>query len=313
MDKLIITCCLNDPPSWEGCFEGFKSLNMPVTAKEIADSAHAARDAGATIVRANEPLTNETTNTLGFNGEAWLELANLIRQGTDVIYEHGTFGRPYFNMEHFEPPAPPEFMNKSFDLGAEKPDMIDSLLSTVDQNFGTNYYLLPHRSHIAAWMKLCKEHGVKPSFEVWHVGDFYELGTMVELGIVNDPPYWLTLYFGSTSSVGSPPITKELLHRVTCVPDTALWQVSVLCQTKGDATTQQQLNLLTQAISLGGHVRVGMEDGIYIERGKLAESNAQFVEKIARIAKELGRPIATPMQAREMLGLGAPRDFKYKK
>ena len=74
-----------------------------------------------------------------------------------------------------------------------------------------------------------------------------------------------------------------------------------------------QFPFITMAMILGLHVRVGMEDNIYIERGKLAESNAQLVEKIVRIAKELGRPIATPAQARQMLGLGAPREFKFKK
>ena len=76
------------------------------------------------------------------------------------------------------------------------------------------------------------------------------------------------------------------------------------------AAGAMQFPVLTVAIIRGLHVRVGMEDNIYIERGKLADNNAQLVEKIIRIAKELGRPIATPAQAREMLKLGEPRKWK---
>ena len=76
-----------------------------------------------------------------------------------------------------------------------------------------------------------------------------------------------------------------------------------MCQTKGDASSQQQLNLLTQAISLGGHVRIGMEDNPYYSDKVPAESNAQLVERIVRIAKELSRDVATPAEARQMLGI----------
>ena len=75
------------------------------------------------------------------------------------------------------------------------------------------------------------------------------------------------------------------------------------------AAGAMQFPVLTMGMINGLHVRVGMEDNIYLERGKLADSNAQLVEKIVRIAKELGRPIATPAQARQMLGLGEPRKW----
>lgn len=94
---------------------------------------------------------------------------------------------------------------------------------------------------------------------------------------------------------------------------TAIHHLPPNCIYSTIAVGAPQWALLAATIVLGGHVRVGMEDNLYLGKGQKAENNAQLVEKIVRIATELGRPIATPAQAREMLGLGAPRAYEYNK
>jgi 3-keto-5-aminohexanoate cleavage enzyme len=88
---------------------------------------------------------------------------------------------------------------------------------------------------------------------------------------------------------------ENLLHMVRSIPEGSTWSVA--------GVGRAQLPLNTMAILLGGHVRVGFEDNVYYEKGVLATSNAQFVERIVRLSKELGREVASPQEARKILGL----------
>ncbi|MBK8058873.1 MAG: 3-keto-5-aminohexanoate cleavage protein, partial [Gemmatimonadetes bacterium] len=108
-----------------------------------------------------------------------------------------------------------------------------------------------------------------------------------------EAPYWIQTVMGyQTSSWATP---ENVLNLVREFPDGAMW----LCSGIGP----HQLPMTTLAIILGGHVRVGLEDNIYYRRGELVKSNAQLVERTVRLAHELGREVATPAQARAMLGL----------
>lgn len=141
------------------------------------------------------------------------------------------------------------------------------------------------------------EYGVKPEFEMFGMQDIHFLNDLVKKGLVQEP-YWCSMIFGSLFNYQTPEMlraTMELLPRKSLL--------NVI------ATGPAQFPFLAMAIVMGCHVRVGMEDNFYVAKGQLAESNAQLVEKIVRIATELGRPIATPAQAREMMGLGEPRQY----
>ena len=100
-----------------------------------------------------------------------------------------------------------------------------------------------------------------------------------------------------TRGLGADP--AHLAHMVRCLPPRSTWSVAGI--------GRHQLTLATIAMAMGGHTRVGFEDNIYYRKGQLAHSNAQLVARIARIARELDRPIATPAQAREILQLGRYR------
>jgi 3-keto-5-aminohexanoate cleavage enzyme len=115
-----------------------------------------------------------------------------------------------------------------------------------------------------------------------------------------EPPYWIQTVMGYQTA--SWPTFEHVLALVRDFPDGTLWLTSGLAQ--------HQLPMTTFAILLGGHVRVGLEDNVYYRRGELAQSNAQLVTRAARLANELNRGVATPAQARAMLGL-SPTPSQY--
>jgi 3-keto-5-aminohexanoate cleavage enzyme len=137
-----------------------------------------------------------------------------------------------------------------------------------------------------------KTHGVKPELECYDVGMINNAKTLAELGYLEEP-----LYFQFVLGVlGQIPATVDnLVHMVRCIPTGSPWSVC--------AVGLDEFPMTTMSIIMGGHVRVGFEDNIYLSKGIPAKSNEELVEKIIRIARELGREIATPNEAREILCL----------
>jgi 3-keto-5-aminohexanoate cleavage enzyme len=136
------------------------------------------------------------------------------------------------------------------------------------------------------------EKNIKPELEVYHQGQFQLLYNLIEKNLIR-APYLIQFVMGAPSGVL--PTPNNLMSMLSHVPQGSI--VSVI------GTGPFQLPLTTVAIAMGLHVRVGLEDNIYYKKGVLAKSNAELVERTVRIAKELNREIATPAQAREMLGL----------
>lgn len=146
-----------------------------------------------------------------------------------------------------------------------------------------------------------QQRGIKPELEVFSPDDImgYIL-PMIKNGILADQPYWIQALFGGNGTYAS---VESMMHATQCMPENSLFSVIGVgaCQTA----------MITLAMIMGHHVRVGLEDNFFYEPRVLAQSNAQMVERVVRIAKELGRPVATPAQAREMMGLGAPRAYTF--
>lgn len=141
------------------------------------------------------------------------------------------------------------------------------------------------------------EKNIKPEFEVYQQGHFHVIYHLIESGLVKEP-YLIQLVLGVPG--GELPHFKSLLNMVEHLsPNSIPFVVGI---------GPFQTYLATMAIIMGLHVRVGLEDNVYYRRGELAKSNAQLVERVVRIANEIGRPIATPEEARRMLGL--PREPK---
>lgn len=149
--------------------------------------------------------------------------------------------------------------------------------------------------------ELGEERGARFEFECYDVGHLYMLRHFADRGMIK-PPFFIQFVFGVLGGIGADPENLMHMKRMADKLFGDEYIFSVL------AAGRHQIPMITMAASMGGHVRVGLEDSLFIARGTLARSNAEQVTKIRRIVEELGREVATPDDAREMLGLkGADR------
>ncbi len=137
-----------------------------------------------------------------------------------------------------------------------------------------------------------KEKGIKPEMELYHPGMYWVFNDLVSNGLL-DPPYDFQFVMGFQTS--SFPTPSNLISLVNELPPQSIWFAI--------GVGPFQLPMNTMAIMMGGHVRTGMEDNLYYARGRKVADNGELVARVARIAKELNREVATPAQAREMLGI----------
>ena len=293
MPPVIVCCAVN------GGIQGKESNTaLPETADEIAESAGKAFDAGASMVHihARDPERQTRPAT---RAELWLEVNRKVRERCpDIIINNTTGGGPGMTMEERLQclPAQPEVASlnltpdmSKFRLKARPDTFPDPRAEMVyDDCVPFSYQLV---SRFAAEMKA---RGIKPEMETYHSGGAWVVRDLIAQDLVARP-YWIQTVMGyQTSSYPTPAHVLELLRDL---PDGSLW----LCSGIGP----HQLPMTTFAMLMGGHVRVGLEDNVYYRRGQLAESNAQLVSRATRLAEELGRGVATPRQAREMLGLSS--------
>jgi 3-keto-5-aminohexanoate cleavage enzyme len=168
-------------------------------------------------------------------------------------------------------------------------------VATIDvgpMNFGQTRTAINPREMSEEYAERMRAAGVKPEIELFNPGHLPEMENLIERGLLAEP-YWATVVFGMQT--GTPPHPRNLVNFAENLPPGTEWQAL--------AVGRYQLPLTTMALTMGGHVRVGMEDNVYYRKGDPAESNAQLVERTARIAAELDRPLATPAETRGLLGL----------
>jgi len=171
-----------------------------------------------------------------------------------------------------------------------RPEM--ATLSMGSVNFGDDVFLNTP-SDMERFLEIMRAHGVVPEFEVFDAGMLGALARWIKRGLVSAPAH-VDFVLGVPGAMPGTP--EALMYLRSQLPAGLSWTVAGI----GAA----QLPLATLAIALGGHVRVGFEDNIYFRRGELATNNAQFVERIAAISRTLDRPLATPDEARALLGIG---------
>ncbi|MFB6309948.1 MAG: 3-keto-5-aminohexanoate cleavage protein [Salinirussus sp.] len=248
---------------------------IPETPPEIAEAAAGAEAAGASILHLHARRPN---GERAFATERFEEIDAAVRDATDdVIIQHSTGGTGASNAVRAQPletdPAPEMASLDMGPMNRYQKITSENTRALVDQLHGRML-----------------ERGIKPELEVFNSGHLNEsLRIWDEL---EEPPY-INLIFGSgTTTVPHP---RNLVHMVENVPDGAEFNVI--------GFGQHQLPLTTQSLLLGGHVRVGLEDNAYYRAGEPAESNAQLVKRAARIAEELGRPVASTEEARDILEL----------
>jgi 3-keto-5-aminohexanoate cleavage enzyme len=293
LDKLIITVGCDSSVSYPS------NPHCPKPTREntglIADEYIRCVDAGAAIshlhgVRKLEAEIQEDGRKLSrLDIEGWGEITDAIRSHRDTIIQYGIAGA------RLEDRVP------LLDLG---PEMMSVAFNSHDEYFQPDpavpanaIYSLHPLEELRRYARLLPEHGVKPEIEVFHSGAVWNLRKIHSEGLL-DEPAWATIFIDWEGGSWTPPTEAAVLYMTGLLPDFVGYNVSVMSPTA-------QWRLLSLVIGLGGHVRVGAEDNPYVEPGELADSNARLVEKIVRIAGELGREIATPDEARAIIGLPA--------
>lgn len=271
---------------------------IPETAEEIAESVHAAYEAGASMVHihARDPkqLTEGARDT-----ETWRDVLRKVRLACPEIIINATTGAgPGMTMAERAAclAAGPEVasLNLAPDMSRFKlkerraPLPFPRPALEIDECIPFTY------GQIHDFAAEMKKHGIKPELELYHPGCAWVVNYLIEHDLI-EKPYWMQTVMGYQT--GSYPTVENIIQLLKEFPDEALW----LCSAIGPF----QLPLTTLATLMGGHVRVGLEDNVYYSRGKKAKSNAELVQRAVRIAHELNRPVATPAQARSMLGLRA--------
>ena len=253
---------------------------LPITADEVIAESRRARDAGAAIVHlhARDPETGMPANSV----EIYKRYLDGIRAQTDLVVQITTGGGAVTLGL-----TPEERLAAVKQL---KPDMAS--LNSGSINFGRKVFSNPPEV-IEMYARLFGEWGVAPEFEIYDVSMINNvIELLVKPGIIKLPAQ-----FGLVMGVmgGIPASPKNLLYLIETLPQPCTWQAIGI--------GRHQIPLGVAAVISGGNMRVGMEDNIYVEKGVLAKSNAELVAKAVRIVRELGLEIASPSEARKMLGL----------
>jgi 3-keto-5-aminohexanoate cleavage enzyme len=248
--------------------------HLPITPAEIIASAVECYEAGAAIIHIHvrDAAGNATQDAALFR-----EVVEGIRAHCPVITQVSTGGAVWMSAEE---------RLQSIECG---PDM--ATLTTGTVNFGNDVFM-NNRGLVETFARRLRDAGIVPEIEIFDTGMIDEALRLRGMGLIGDPLHF-DFVMGVPGGIGPDP--AHLVHMVRSLPPGSSWSVAGM--------GRHQLTLATIALAMGGHVRVGFEDNIYYRKGQLARSNAELVARVARIAAELDRPVATPAQAREMLQL----------
>jgi 3-keto-5-aminohexanoate cleavage enzyme len=255
-----------------------KEMNpaVPYTPEEIAQAAIESHQAGAAIahIHVRDPETGIPCSRI----ELFREVVERIRDACDVVINLTTSGRNILGKDIIEERLEPVTL---------KPDICS--LDVGSMNFGDGVFLNPPEWGTAAAQRM-REHGVKPEIEVFEAGHLREARHLIDQGLFEDPPF-IQLCMGAGWGIEATP--ESLLFMKNLLPPDIPWSVL--------GVGRAQLPMITMGIILGGHIRVGFEDNLYLRRGVLLKNNAEMVEVAANLVKQLQREVATPSEAREIL------------
>lgn len=272
MEKLIISACICGAEVTKE-----QNPNVPYTVEEVVREAKSAYDAGAALIHLHVRWDDGTPTQ---SKERFQECVDAIRKECpDAIIQPSTGGAVGMtDLERLE----------STDI-TPTPEM--ATLDCGTCNFGGDEIFVNTDDTIVNFAKIMQEKGIKPELEVFDKGMIdTALKVADRKGLLNHPMHWdFVLGVQMTATV------RDLVYMATSIPAGSTWTATGIGKTAWD--------IAAATIAMGGHVRVGFEDNLYLSKGVLAKSNGEMVAKAVEIAKLLGRPIATPAEAREILGL----------
>ncbi|MFY9812130.1 3-keto-5-aminohexanoate cleavage protein [Aquabacterium sp.] len=309
MNKVIITCAITG-----GAHTPSMSPYLPVTPDEIAAASIAAVEAGAAIVHlhARDPATGKPTG----NPDVFRSFVGRIKDATDAVINISTGGGgPGMAIEE-RAAAGHALKPEMCSLNMGSINLVLAEMAERDREWKHEWekpFLQSTRGMVfrntyedIEWIleNVGRGGGTRFEFECYDIGHLYTLAHFLERGLVK-PPLFVQSVFGLRGAQGAH--AEDLMHQKRTA-DRLFgndYQWSVL------AAGKHQMPLATMSSILGGNVRVGLEDSLYIERGELATSNADQVTKIRRILTELGMEIATPDEVRDRLHLKGSSDVGF--
>ena len=308
MNKTIVTAAITG-----AVHTSTMSPFLPVTPEQIADQAIEAYEAGAAVVHIHvrDPATGQPVSEM----DIFREVLTKIKGTCDVVINTTTAGGLGMTTEmrvKVVPTFKPELA--SFNAGSINFALFDMprrmridewkypweepyLEMTKDWIFPNTFKTLEE------FARVFKENGTKPEAEIYDTAMINNIAYLLEEGLLERPVY---LQFVLGILGGIPATIQNLVFLYETAQRTIgdfMWSVC--------AAGRHQLSMCTNALTMGGNVRVGMEDSLFAGKGKMAKSSAEQVEKIVRIARELSIDIATPDEAREILGLKGIDNVAY--
>jgi uncharacterized protein (DUF849 family) len=311
LDKLIITAALTGAVTMPT-----QTPHLPITPQQLADEAVRAAEAGAASVHihARNPENGMPTSDL----EVYGEIVSRIKQRSDVIICITTGGAVGADREkriavvpRFKPelasfnmgsmnfsihPIAERYEDKDYKYAWEK----GFILGTKENVFRNTF------SDIEYFCETMKQNGTRPECEAYDVGHIYNIAYLASKKLLQ-LPIWMQFVTGVLGGIGS---SLEDIMYMKQTSDRLFGKQNYRWSVIG-VGYPDEFKAATLAIMMGGHVRVGLEDNIFVKKGKLAKSNAELVEKVVRIAGEFERDIATPDEARKILNLKGKNKVGY--
>lgn len=275
MDNLIITAAVTGSVPTRKI-----NPHIPYSPEEIADEIVRSYEAGASIahVHVRDPITGAPSFSLDY----FREVRDRVRSRCNILLNFTTSG--------VNVPRDEKFLEQRVSHLSLGPDICSHDIASM--NFLTRVSFNPPE-----WgpycAKMARDRGVKPELEIFDTGHFTQASQLINDGLL-DPPYLFQICLGVSG--GAEASLKSFLYMTERLPSKdAVWSTLGI--------GQAEFPMVTMSIINGGHARVGFEDNMYLSRGVLAKSNAELVEKVVRIAREFGREIAQPDEARKILGV----------
>ncbi len=290
-NEVIITCAVTGAGDTTG-----RSHLVPITPRQVADAAIEAARAGAAVchIHVRDPETGQGSRDIGL----FEKTVGMIRDsGVDMIINLTAGMGGDWVPDDADPtkPGPGSDMigpqERMAHVLACKPDICSLDCGTM--NFGGNYTYINTAPYLRTMATMAQELGVKPELEVFDLGQIRLAQSLIDDGLIDAPPMF-QICLGIPWGAGAD--TQTMIAMQQALPQDAIWA--------GFGISRMQMPMVAQAVLLGGNVRVGLEDNIFLDRGVLA-TNGMLVERAVEIIERLGARVLGPDQARAKLQLGA--------
>jgi 3-keto-5-aminohexanoate cleavage enzyme len=258
---------------------------IPYTPKEIAEDARRAFDAGAAIVHIHARTPDGGPD---WRVETFREIQSEVRARSNVIlnFSTGAVGVPAEDRVAHIRELKPEI--GALNMGS----MNYAIYSSKKKAFYHDHVFANPFRDIQLFLEAMNDAGVRPELECFDTGHIANTAPLIDMEVLR-PPYQFSLIMGVLGGIPGTP--RHLQNQVDTLPGGSFWQVIGI--------GLNQWSLVAAALVLGGNVRVGLEDNFYVEEGRMAKNNGQLVEKAARLAHDVGRPVASVAEARKILCL----------